>query len=76
MTEDLNGREVIVKLPNEAKEAWERLRFESSLLRMLSHEHIIGYVDSFEYYGLPILIMEYAKGMNLIFSLLEMRKHT
>lgn len=65
LAEDLSGREVIVKTPNEVKESWERLKFESSLLRMLDHEHIVKYINSFEDHGVPTLIMEYARGINL-----------
>jgi serine/threonine protein kinase len=65
LAETPEGKEVIVKVSNEVAEAKERLRFESSLLQMLSHEHIVGYIDSFEEYNTPILIMEYARGVNL-----------
>ncbi|MEM1542838.1 MAG: FHA domain-containing serine/threonine-protein kinase [Ignisphaera sp.] len=65
LAEGSDGKEVIVKIPNETKESQERLKFESSLLRMLNHEHVVRYIDSFEDYGLPVLVMEYAKGINI-----------
>jgi serine/threonine protein kinase len=65
LAEGPDGKEVIVKIPTEDAEAKERLKFESDLLRMLNHEHIVGYIDSFEEHDFPILIMEYARGVNL-----------
>lgn len=65
LARDPRGCEVAVKVPVGTPEAVKRLLFEIDLLRRLQHEHVVGYVDSFEASGLPILVMEYAGGVNL-----------
>lgn len=65
LAEDPSGKEVVIKIPNEDRDSWDRLRFEANLLRILDHEHVVKYVDFIEEQNTIALVMEYAKGKNL-----------
>jgi serine/threonine-protein kinase len=56
---------VVVKVANNSPIAVEKLRFESEVLRMLNHPHLVSYVDSGVAGNLPFLVMEYIPGRDL-----------
>ncbi len=61
----LEGRDVVVKLPNEDSVSIDKLNFEINILQSISHPHIISFMDSGFYGNLPFLVEEYVKGSSL-----------
>jgi serine/threonine protein kinase len=56
---------VAIKIAKNQRVAIEKLKFETGILRGLSHPHIVSYVDSGFLEGLPFLVVEYLDGKNL-----------
>jgi len=65
LARDYKDNRVAIKIPTIDSEGIKRLKFEIDLLAKLNHDHVVKYVSSFEVSGIPILVMEYAKGTNL-----------
>jgi serine/threonine protein kinase len=64
-----DGRKVVVKMPNSLGTPYNKLIFERDLLKQLSHDHIVRYLDSsivrLGSSSFPALIVEYAGGKTL-----------
>jgi serine/threonine protein kinase len=64
-----DGRKVVVKMPNSLGTPYNKLIFERDLLKQLSHDHIVRYLDSsivrLGSSSFPALIVEYSSGKTL-----------
>ncbi len=78
--DNITGRKVVIKVPHDISDLpkmgytnpipihqtmVQKLREEAEILRSVSHENIVKFVDFFDHNGVPVLILEYIKGKSL-----------